>query len=314
MLIATDSVERFRWWPMKIYFGHTELDYPGAEMGELRDSNALLGDADALHARMAEDGYLLMRKLIDPAKVQRARQHIFEYMAEHEGLEPGSRPLDGVMGEYGKGVGLMGRKPITHDPAVRDVLEAEELFAFYENYFAEGARTFDYKWLRAVGNEAYTGAHFDFVYMGRGSARLHTCWIPFGTATPDHGTLAICVGSHRDASFERLRETYGRTDVDRDRTPGWFTNEPMEITEQFGGQWATTTFEPGDIITFGMHTMHASTTNLTDRWRLSCDVRFQPVSEPVDDRWVGDNPTSHRSDGPPKPPVSIEAARAAWGL
>ena len=46
----------------------------------------------------------------------------------------------------------------------------------------------------------------------------------------------------------------------------------------------------GDVILFGMHTMHASTTNLTSRFRLSCDVRFQPASEPADNRWVAGGP------------------------
>ena len=47
------------------------------------------------------------------------------------------------------------------------------------------------------------------------------------------------------------------------------------------------------MIVFGMHMMHASTTNTTDRWRVSCDVRFQPAADPVDPRWAGDHPIGH---------------------
>lgn len=293
-------------------FGTQALDFPGTEIAELRDANDLLGDVDGLRARMEEDGYLMFRKLIDPTAVMTARQTILEYMDEHEGLEPGSRPLDGVMGEYGKGVGMMGKPHITHDPAVKRVLEAPELFEFYQSFFGESTRTFDYKWLRAVGNESFTGGHYDVVYMGRGSERLLTCWVPFGHIEPEQGTLAICVGSHNAPEFEKLRQTYGRVDVDRDLIDGWFTKEPMEIAEKFGGQWATTTFDPGDIITFGMYTMHASTTNLTDRWRLSCDVRFQPASDPADPRWVGENPLDHQPvDGER---VTMAQAREQWGI
>jgi hypothetical protein len=43
---------------------------------ELRASNDLLDDADALRRRLAEDGYLLLRGVHDPAEVLAARQDI----------------------------------------------------------------------------------------------------------------------------------------------------------------------------------------------------------------------------------------------
>lgn len=292
--------------------GPRELAYPDGGLGELRDSNDLLGDFDALRRRMAEDGYLLIRGLIDRQKVLAARTRILEYMAAHEAMEPGSRPLDGVMGQYGKSIRMLGRQTVTHHPDVQAVFEGEELFDFYRGYFGEDTRTFDYKWLRAVGNEQCTGAHYDVIYMGRGSPRLHTCWIPLGDIPIHQGTLCICAGSHDAPGFERLRETYGRVDVDRDGYGGPFTHDPLEITEKFGGQWLTTEFRAGDILTFGMYTLHASTTNTTDRWRLSCDVRFQPVSDPVDDRWVGDNPTAHTRFGEQR--KTMDQLKAEWGV
>lgn len=189
---------------------------------------------------------------------------------------------------------MMGQKGIAHHPDVQDVLENEALSDFFNGYFGQPALTFHYKWLRGVGNEEYTGAHYDIVYMGQGSVNLHTVWIPFGDIPVEQGTLAMCVGSHRLESFERLRQTYGRMDVDRDKVEGWFSRNPMEIVEKFGGQWATTNYYAGDVILFGMYTMHASTTNLTNRFRLSSDVRFQPASDPVDQRWIagGSGPTN----------------------
>lgn len=300
---------------MQVRFGNRTFEYPSDQLGELRDSTDLRHDPVALRARFDTDGYLLIRGLIDPDKVIRARQTILEYMAEREGLEPGSRPLDGVMGQYGKGVGLMGRKPITHQGNVKAVFEAPELFDFYSRFFDEPVTTFDYKWLRAVGHEEFTGAHYDVVYMGRGTDRLRTCWIPLGEIDIQQGVLAICEGSHNSPRFEKLRQTYGRMDVDRDRVGGWFSNDPLEIVEKFGGQWKTSSFRPGDILTFGMYTLHASTTNTTDRWRLSCDVRFQPAADPIDERWVGDNPIGHYAWGKgaakEKP---MEVARAEWGV
>jgi hypothetical protein len=68
------------------------------------------------------------------------------------------------------------------------------VFSLFERLFGEPARTFDYKWLRAVEPGQATGAHYDFVYMGRGSGRLHTCWVPFGDIPVERGTLAMASG------------------------------------------------------------------------------------------------------------------------
>lgn len=285
------------------------MDSPA--LGRLRDSGGLVDDTDGLRQRLQEDGYLYLKGFLDRDAVLAARQRILEFMDEHEGLEPGSRPLDGVMGQYGKSVNMMGRKHITHEDAVKAVLESPRLFDLYERFHNEPVTTFAYKWLRAVGNEDCTGSHMDYVYMGRGSGRLMTVWVPFGDIPIEQGTLAICAGSHDQPSFEKLRNTYGKMDVDRDGIAGWFTTSPREVTETFGGRWLTDDVEAGDIITFGMHTMHASTTNTTDKWRISCDVRFQPASDPVDDRWAGREPKAHT---PTENPIPMEVARAEWGV
>lgn len=298
---------------MNIRFGYRTVIYPSPELLSLRDSNDLLGDRPALQQRMAEDGYLLLRGLIDRAKVLCARQTVMQHMAEQHALTPDTPALEGVMPKGGRSVPMMGRKGIAHNADVLAVLESDELYGFFATYFGEAALTFNYKWLRAVGNEQYTGAHYDYVYMGQGSPHLHTVWIPFGDVPIEQGTLAMCVGSNRLPAFEKLKQTYGRMDVDRDQTEGWFTKDPLEIVEKFGGQWATTDFRAGDVIIFGMHTMHASTTNLTDRFRLSCDVRFQPASEPADKRWIGEEGSGHTALG--KMTLrSMAEARVAWGV
>lgn len=300
---------------MMVKMGKRMLTFPDGELGELRDANGLLGDAGALKQRMDEDGYLLLRQFIDRDAVLHARQTILDYMAKQHALVPGKPVLEGVMPANGKSVPMLGRKGITHHDAVQRVYEGHELFGFFETYFSEEARTFDYKWLRGVGNEGFTGAHYDVVYMGQGSDRLHTCWVPFGDIGLEQGTLAMCVGSHNQPGFKKLLNTYGRMDVDRDLVEGWFTEDPLEITEKFGGQWKTTRFRAGDVMIFGMHTMHASTTNTTDRFRISADVRFQPASDPVDKRWAGDNPIGHRaSEGKGDQLTPIVQAKAAWGV
>ena len=296
-----------------IRFGHRDMIYPSEQMGELQDSNALLGDIPALQKQLVQDGFLFLRGFLDREVVLQARQTILTHMDEQNALVPGEPVMEGVMPVDGRGVPMMGKKGISYHPNVLAVLESPTLFTFFATLFSEEALTFKYKWLRAVGNEQYTGAHCDTVYMGLGSQRLHTVWIPFGDIPVEHGTLTMCVSSNHLDSFRKIRETYGKMDVDRDRIDGWFSREPMEIVEQFGGQWQTTDFQAGDVMIFGMHTMHASTTNLTNRFRLSCDVRYQPASDSVDKRWGGDKVTGHTVHGV-GPLKSMEEARAMWGV
>lgn len=294
---------------MRVRFGKAEFDYPSPEMGELTDSSGLLGRTDRLRERLAEDGYLLLRGMIDRQKVLDARAFILEYMEGKEALAPGTAVLEGVMPKGARWVNLMNRE-VSHAEPVLEVLESTRLFEFFRDLFGEEARTYEYKWMRAVGNEGFTGCHYDVVYMGRGSERVHTVWIPIADIPVHQGTLAICEGSHRMPEFERLRQTYGKLDVDRDRAEGWFSEDPREILDKFGGHWITSDFQAGDVLTFGLYTLHASTTNTTDRYRLSCDVRYQPASDPVDERWVGKMPG--HAEG--KPTKRMSELRAAWRI
>ncbi|MEO1059856.1 MAG: phytanoyl-CoA dioxygenase family protein [Actinomycetota bacterium] len=298
--------------PVPVRFGSVDVDWPTERLGVLRESTELLDDADALRDRFASDGYLLLRGVIPREVVLAARRHVAGLLAEAGALAPSSDHLDLEIGDPDVDVPLMGHRPVTHHRDVLATLEADELFAVLGRLLGAEVTTFDHKWLRTVSTGRMTGAHMDVVYMGAGSTRLTTTWIPIGDLTPRDGTLAIVPASHRLDGYARLRETYGRVDVDRDNIDGWFTTEPFDVTDEFGGTWATAEFRAGDVVLFGMRTLHASTTNLTTRHRLSCDVRFQPTDDPIDERWMGERPPGHVRHDRPATPVS--ELRAGWGL
>ena len=290
-----------------LQLGPRQLQFPSDEIGQLHDSSHLLANCSGqLQQRLDKDGYLLLRGLLDRDTVIRARTTVMDHLDGRNCTA--SRKMEGSSG-------------IAVHPDVQAVTEAPQLWDLFRHRLLSGDEeepcdflTFRYKWLRAVAQDEFTGAHWDTVYMGRGDTkRLYTVWIPFGDIPVEQGTLAVCPGSHRLSSFARLRETYGRLDVDQDRTEGWFTKDPMEIVEKFGSQWLTANFRMGDVLIFGMHTIHASTTNMTGELRLSCDVRFQPASDRTDPRWVGDACSGHSSHGKEKL-KTMEEARREWGL
>ncbi|MCL4505299.1 MAG: phytanoyl-CoA dioxygenase family protein [Chloroflexi bacterium] len=290
--------------------GMREMELGGRFLGELRDANALLGDMQALRLRMQEDGYLLLRKLHDPAAIKAARRVILQNLNQNGQIDRNRSLDDAMIAPNARGSFLGGAKAVTHAGEFLSVVEAPQLMHFFSDFFGPPALTYDYKWLRCVGHGDFTGAHYDIVYMGRGTQNLYTLWTPLGDVSYEKGPLAILYGSQH---FDRIKETYGKMDVDRDHVTGSFSNDPVEMTERYGGRWLTTEFEMGDALIFGMYTMHGSLNNTTHQFRISCDTRYQRADEPVDERWVGEKPIAHYAwmQGDTVP---MEEARKRWGV
>jgi hypothetical protein len=291
-----------------------ELRLDGEQLGYLHDAPAPRGDPAALRRAMADDGYLLLRGLLPLERIQAARRAVLEHL-DRAGKVDRSFPLmDGIIAPNAGGEYIGGKKEVTHAPDFLSLVECPELFAFFERYFGERAMSFSYKWLRAVANGAGTKAHYDVVFMGRGATEnLFTCWIPAGDVSFDEGPLAVLTGSHNLESYRRIRETYGKADVDKENIDSNFSHDPLEIVKRFGGQWQTTEFKAGDVLIFGMYTMHAAIENVSRKFRISTDVRFQPASAPVDERWVGENPIANYGWRKTEP-VPIEVSRKQWGV
>ena len=69
---------------MELYMGEVELELGGPYLGELREATDILNDREALQARMAEDGYLLIRGLHDRDAVIEGRRVLVNRLAEEE--------------------------------------------------------------------------------------------------------------------------------------------------------------------------------------------------------------------------------------
>lgn len=282
----------------------------GKNIREFRSSNDILEDFDALRARYAEDGYLLIRGFHDRQPVLDARLELLRELQDRGMLKPGAPLEDGEIAAGAKST--MFEHEVTYDrlPAVLDVVNSDRLIKFFSGFLQGPAMTFDFKWLRATGPSGFAGLHYDRVYMGRGTQNLHTCWMPYGDVPLEMGPLLLLLGSQ---DFEKVKASYGKMDVDIDKVQGSFSENPFEVMEKHGGQFASTNFQAGDIIIFGMFMMHGSLSNTTSRYRLSSDTRYQLASEPADDRWIGENPKQHYGWKTGKL-VNMDTARNEWGV
>lgn len=292
-----------------VRMGSRELELGGSYMTNLRESNDILNDEAALRERLREDGYLLIREFHERERVLAARKELLTKLADQGKLHPDA-PLEvGLIGGDGRGSAFLGAAQ-DDKPELLKLVNSDRVMGFFDRLLGGPSMTFDYKWARAVGTGDSTGAHYDVVYMGRGTKNLYTVWTPLGDVSYEMGGLALCLGSQH---FKPVIDTYGNMDVDRDKVTGWFSDDPVEIVDKFGGRWATTEYRAGDALIFGMYTLHGSLTNQTDRYRLSVDTRYQLASDPADERWVGKKPKAHYAWFEGKT-VPMEEARKKWGV
>ena len=279
------------------------LDNSPEKFGTLRESTELAADAAALRRRMAEDGYLFIRGGLDRDVVLAARREILEKLDAVGELDKTKPLLEAISSGTSNRAAVDQEaflKSLRTGEAVRELCHRGNLKRFYENYLGCEVRPLDYIWVRTVPVGGYTGIHYDWVYMGRGTKNLHTTWIPVGDVPRNNGALLILENSHLQ---EGLQQSYGKLDVDRDRDKnpyggavgGWYSEDPVAVQKELGGRWLTADFRAGDMLVFTMFTLHCSLDNSSpeNRLRITIDTRYQPASEPVDERWVGDNPLAH---------------------
>lgn len=71
--------------------------------------------------------------------------------------------------------------------------------------------TSGYKWLRAVGQGEFTGVHTDKVFLGRGSPRVLTAWVPLGQVSILSSMLPWSCNTDEEPNFEQGRQALAGT-------------------------------------------------------------------------------------------------------
>jgi ectoine hydroxylase-related dioxygenase (phytanoyl-CoA dioxygenase family) len=273
---------------MELFCNGIKLDTSADKLGEPRDSNDILDDVNAQRLRMAEDGYLLFRDLIDREAVLAARREIFlKYATIGEIDSINHSVMEGIQQEnsFIDQVNLIAfTESIRIGNAYENVVLNPALLSFYRGFLGGPVRCFDFKWPRFVRPGEGTGLHADVVYVNRGTQNLWSSWIPIGDVYREEGALIFLEDSHRSTKLAN----YWNKDADRDKL-GWLSTDPPKLQRSLGGRWLTTDFRAGDVICFSVYLVHGSLDNRSpvNRCRLTSDTRYQLAGEPLDERWNG---------------------------
>jgi hypothetical protein len=234
------------------------------------DSSSLLGDSPALRARIAADGYLFFRQLLDAENVRAVGSAGLGCLQNAGWTEvPGDptaasprRPVRAV--RMRDAFGDRGYQGILALPGFNAIPFSAPLADLMAQVLGPMGFCYPLKLPRVVYPAKLVPRQpGNFVHKDYGAVQdMFTCWVPLGDVPRTLGGLAVCPGSHhsvrvRPRPFDRLE-------------PGWVTAD----------------YEAGDVLLFHCLTTHAALPNRENRLRFSGEYRWQCADQPAPRRMV----------------------------
>jgi ectoine hydroxylase-related dioxygenase (phytanoyl-CoA dioxygenase family) len=246
-------------------------------LAELRDSGDAVDDGTELRRRIAADGYLFFRNLLDPELVRALRRDILTAIGKAGWLAPDRDIMEGIAD--------VGRRCTEGDQEYIspycDVQRLESFHRFPHDATLVGVveRVLDSKTIPIPGHKARiwfpkftdhtTPMHQDFVHY-QGSLDTLTTWIPVGDCPIELGPLAVLEGSHKVRKVLPHHFALGAGNMAID------LESERARYPQLSGRWVSADFRAGDALFFPANTIHRALPNVTDdRMRISLDNRYQ---------------------------------------
>jgi len=235
----------------------------GPAMGELTESNNLLGDRIALDAAWVRDGYWFFRDVLDQDAITGMRRVLTDHL-EVQGVtdagDPQTRWNGADLSHFDRRMEAMSviraERAITTNPKIN---------AFFERLFGCAPFWIPITEYRATppldtpGRSRFDMIHEDGIFNE--GLPFMICWIPLAPIDPVVGGLAVAEGTHRAACLHR-------------RIDGQI--HPVDPADVPTRSWKRADYRPGDVLLMGRHTLHSGLSNLSDRFRLSLDTRILP--------------------------------------
>jgi hypothetical protein len=237
---------------------------------ELADSRGLFGDWKALRIRIATDGYVFMRGLLDPDMVRDVGRTGLAHLQRAGWTLPGPDPVQAAPRPPVRAVRMRdafadpGYRQILADPGFNKIPFLSPLADLMAQILGPAGICYPLKVPRVVypvslaPRQPGNVVHKDY----RSVQDMFTSWVPFGEIPPSLGGLAVEPGSQHTARV-------GYRPLNR-LEPGWLTAD----------------YEAGDVLVFHCLTTHAALPNHEERMRFSGEYRWQLADQPAPRRVV----------------------------
>ncbi len=242
-------------------------------------------DRRALWARLECEGYLFLKGALRAEMSLEFRKFYFEKLAASGLLEVDSKPEDGIASS--SVVNLAEVRRVLFDEIVSgetylNFCSSSAVKGFFAWLFDGDVHLHKRKLIRhAKPNDTWvTPAHYDLVYLREGTENLLSAWIPLGDCPVNRGGLTYLERSHKH--FEARDKLEGGT-----LRAEHITYDLPALANQLETRWLIADYKAGDMVVHSPYLVHASLNN-TDpngRMRLSTDIRYQRVVDPIDTRW-----------------------------
>lgn len=213
---------------------------------------------------MREDGYLLLRNLLDGARLEQLAEDIASAMQDLGWLGEGAPAVmapalgpycDYGSVEFGRGYAELQRMEAFHRVAFEPALRRVMTTFVGDDVFVHPMKVGRLIWPASLGHHLGLRAHQDYLVLR--TQDMFVTWIPFTDCDRELGGLAIKRGAQNQGVLEPA-------DVD-DSDP----------------EWVTADYRAGDVLVFHCLSTHAALPNRTGHMRFSGDFRWQPADVPV---------------------------------
>jgi ectoine hydroxylase-related dioxygenase (phytanoyl-CoA dioxygenase family) len=241
-------------------------------MGQLKTSNHLIGNREALRQAWDRDGYWYFKDVLDQAVIGRMREQWIDYLHRIGVVSPdvaenryNGAPLDELRKSLSQVLEFNHRelhRMLTENPSInatmKTILGEDPFWLPIAEYRANAPGD-------AVTDKRLIYPHQDGFYS-RGMP-MKICWIPIDKVDADVGGCAWVAGTHRGPNLHDMSQ------------PPLFPIAD-DIVPPEG--WLRADFAPGDIVIFDLNLLHSGLSNISrDRFRISMDIRVTEASGPV---------------------------------
>lgn len=250
------------------------------------DSTDLLDDPAALQARADSLGYLFFRQLLPRDAVLGVRRSMMDVIDRHGWIAPGTDPMDGIADRdamsrvpqedidfCGVGVPADAYRDIQHLEDFHRLSHHPDLVRVYTALFGRPVLPHPRNIARVMiptDRSVPTPPHQDYIHI-QGTKNVWTAWFPLGDCSVELGGLSVLVGSNHDGVLS-YRNVEGAGGLEA-------------YLCDMDYPWAVGSYEAGDVLSFSSQTVHRALPNsYPDRIRLSCDYRYQPADEELQER------------------------------
>lgn len=228
-----------------------------------------------VRAHYEEEGWAVVRGVIDQNLVEEARQHV-DWLLERN---PGTRPEQ------------LHHTLIPNDPFWVRLVSDDRLLDVVEQLIGPNIALFASHYIckRPRDGQAVLW-HQDGSYWPLEPMEVITIWLALDTCTPENGCMRVIPGTHKEA----LHAVHERHDVDNVLQSG------MDETLVDESKAVDVILGPGDVSIHHPNVVHGSEGNTSDRWRRGLTIRYIPTSTEVTEKnW----PSVMLLRGTPKPGV-----------